>query len=1515
VNDANNAWASKAVHFKRLEDITVSHAGVSDFSVAIDGLKYDCQFRPRTGADTLFIVFNGSVNRQYVQLPVFVRLSPDDLLPGHVLLVSDPMFHLDPDLRGGWFVGTKLHDVAAGMASVIETVAEKIGIASGKVVCYGSAAGGFPAIAVSCHMKQGRFIVLNPHTEILQQRKPHIRQFNQNFDSSQTPEKNAADFPARWSAIKAVQQALKRGADIRGAIAQNTGDVRYVARHYLPFCNAIAVPSGGGYTEDGRFGSSLYSDQDGAGFQPASSEAISLALERHLTNLLSSELIPGGDSRDELPQGFGPANAVLPDTNMRHGRVFRGTTFDSLEALKIERGKVQDFSVTIDGFHYDCRFNERQPGDVLYVMFNGAVNQAEYDLPAFARWNWHGFFQAPILSIFDPTIYLDKNLPVGWFIGNREHDTTTMTARLIEAVAKQIGIAPGRVICYGSSAGGYTAITVASHMSHGRFVAFNAQTDILQFHDSHIQRLNGVFDSSKTPEQNASDFPARWSAIKAVQEAYARDADVRGVLMQNVVDKHHHKWHYIPFCLAFGLPQESGSTPDDRLYSGTFSDPSGHGPEPAAVARMVLQDLVPKLLQTNQHASSFESNSAPILEEAHVDDENTDFQVSVEFIPEKPVHFKNLESLEIETGKVFDFSVQVDDLQFDCRFNDTHPGDILFVRFNGVLTRSDAELPIFSRWNWSKTLQGPILSIFDPTIYLHSDLRAGWYLGTKSNDVAAATAKLIRNFANKIGLELNKVICYGGGAGAFAAMTVASRMNTGRFIAFNPQSNITLFTKQQADMIADVFDPGVPIQQSASIYPERWSATSALRAAIERGTDLRGLIVQNEVDTPYVRKHYKPLCEGLGIEPESGASADGRFFSAYYTDSKGGSQEEAHILRSILNKYLPKLIANTDIKANKSALMEPIRFERIKDINIERNNISDFSVRISGLRYDCRYNGRAQGDMLYVIFNGAVDREAYDVPIFSRWNWHAILNAPILAVFDPILHLDPSLQVAWYVGKKSVDVADGMARMIDTFARKIGIKTNRIVCYGSSGGGFGAMAVASRLKQGRFIAINPQTNILQYYDEHIKEFNNIFDGSCQPVENAAAYPERWSAINAVRKAYQQDANLRGIIIQNTSDEYHHELHYTPFCTAFNLPVEGGASKDGRLLACEFSDPNGHGPEPTTVARAIVEEFVPMLLSSKKMKAIVIKSANDKDEDGTAIKPILLDENNATQLSHQTSSLITQAVHFKRLNELEIERGKIFDFSVKIDGMHYNCRLNDTHENNMLFVTFTDSVIFSENASSIFEGWDTTHFNVPTLAIADPLVTLASGLRTGWYAGTPKHDAPKAIARLIETVAEKMGIKPGRIICSGKSAGGFGAITVASRMKHGRFMAVNADTNILRHSFTNIRKFNRIFDNARKPADNARAFPERWSAIHAARSAFDNGADLRGIIMQNTDDESHFEEHYKPFCKAFGLPVEACTDLNSQFITAVFSDVKGHDPEPASLARKVLDEYIPRLLLK
>lgn len=112
---------------------------------------------------------------------------------------------------------------------------------------------------------------------------------------------------------------------------------------------------------------------------------------------------------------------------------------------------------------------------------------------------------------------------------------------------------------------------------------------------------------------------------------------------------------------------------------------------------------------------------------------------------------------------------------------------------------------------------------------------------------------------------------------------------------------------------------------------------------------------------------------------------------------------------------------------------------------------------------------------LVVFLPGALSpkREDRSMPVFHRWSWAEDLpDFAVLTIADPALRQDAELDGAWFIHPE-VDVVREIAAVVLEHARERGLGPDKILFYGSSLGGFGALAAAAAARA-RAVAEVPQ---------------------------------------------------------------------------------------------------------------------------------------------------------------------------------------------------------------------------------------------------------------------------------------------------------------------------------------------------------------------------------------------------------------------------------------------------------
>lgn len=268
------------------------------------------------------------------------------------------------------------------------------------------------------------------------------------------------------------------------------------------------------------------------------------------------------------------------------------------------------------------------------------------------------------------------------------------------------------------------------------------------------------------------------------------------------------------------------------------------------------------------------------------------------------------------------------------------------------------------------------------------------------------------------------------------------------------------------------------------------------------------------------------------------------------------------------------------------------------------NGRARFDLIVPGLpfEYQCLLY-RKSGDCLYVIFGGTVpDREKAILPRFSRFTWAPDFPGPVLCIADPSLMLDARIRLGWYFGNAEADATDGLVLVVNAFASALGYESHQIVAYGSNGGGFAAMQVASRIGGGATaVAINTQTNIMDYGNKDaVNEFLTVCVGTSK-TDAEARFDTRISLTAAWHT--QTSTQARFLILQNIQDHHHFERHLLPFAENPDIPVPGN-SKDGRMKIVLYDDPNGHGAEPRSMVPQILKNLSDLSLPFQNPRHIL-----------------------------------------------------------------------------------------------------------------------------------------------------------------------------------------------------------------------------------------------------------------------------------------------------------------------
>ncbi|UQP02221.1 hypothetical protein L0Z36_10070 [Burkholderia multivorans] len=231
-------------------------------------------------------------------------------------------------------------------------------------------------------------------------------------------------------------------------------------------------------------------------------------------------------------------------------------------------------------------------------------------------------------------------------------------------------------------------------------------------------------------------------------------------------------------------------------------------------------------------------------------------------------------------------------------------------------------------------------------------------------------------------------------------------------------------------------------------------------------------------------------------------------------------------------------------------------------------------------------------DRLFVLTPSAVNRASYTLPAFNRFSWAArgLFPGKVLCFSDPTIEQHAELELGWCLGSRASNLTDILSKFILETAQSLGVPQENIVTWGSSAGGFAALALSARIEGSTAVSINPQIDALKFFNApQVELFKSVVFPGLSESEIRSEYADRIDMLELKRNSKP----FRSILIQNMRDTHHFDVHAKPFWNALGGDVIDGWSECGNDLAYFYSDPAGHVPETEEMLADIIGKCFPI----------------------------------------------------------------------------------------------------------------------------------------------------------------------------------------------------------------------------------------------------------------------------------------------------------------------------------
>lgn len=206
-----------------------------------------------------------------------------------------------------------------------------------------------------------------------------------------------------------------------------------------------------------------------------------------------------------------------------------------------------------------------------------------------------------------------------------------------------------------------------------------------------------------------------------------------------------------------------------------------------------------------------------------------------------------------------------------------------------------------------------------------------------------------------------------------------------------------------------------------------------------------------------------------------------------------------------------------------------------------------------------------------VFFPGLRARGRTDIEHYNRLTWAELVNASCLFVADP--GLTSEVRGTWFQGNSKVYSVEAVSRHVTTILQRFGIDQRDCTLYGSSQGGFAAMASGAFMPSARIVAEAPQTDVARFGG--VDDVNSAAR-ACYGVSTMAEVPKQFNVRLRLADLYKaRGYTPRSTVLIKRSDLHHVDAHLHP------LLEEIG---DRRISVEMFDDLGeaGHTPLPKEI---------------------------------------------------------------------------------------------------------------------------------------------------------------------------------------------------------------------------------------------------------------------------------------------------------------------------------------------
>ncbi|MGO2040666.1 MAG: prolyl oligopeptidase family serine peptidase [Staphylococcus equorum] len=256
----------------------------------------------------------------------------------------------------------------------------------------------------------------------------------------------------------------------------------------------------------------------------------------------------------------------------------------NLSFLKSVNSEV--FCVNKDNVDFNFKLSLKPNNNKLLVFSNGALDPSKNTPPVFMRAKWADDFTANCLYIDDRTIHYN-GLRIGWGIGTTTRHYLEDYSTIVKEIAHLLVINPEDIIYFGSSAGGFMSIMLATMHKGTTAIVNNPQTYVHKYYRPAVEKMYETIFPTMSEKTILKNYGMRFSVTSMMKSK----KNVPKILyIQNASHKPDMESHYE----IFNKMLDTNKLSKKNIIFFLYNDPvSGH----SAISKEMTVDIVNKWLQ------------------------------------------------------------------------------------------------------------------------------------------------------------------------------------------------------------------------------------------------------------------------------------------------------------------------------------------------------------------------------------------------------------------------------------------------------------------------------------------------------------------------------------------------------------------------------------------------------------------------------------------------------------------------------------------------------------------------------------------------------------------------------------------------------------------------------------------------------------------------------------------------------------------------------------------------------